>query len=390
MDRGTAVADALLDGAKGLRNADEKFAGVPRRGQGRGSAPVTPQAPRELYARYRGILEALGCRLLVNPKPASRSLVFKRETGAKMLFELEAGDPTYASVVALMPIPPDMSYDAALKWANSVNAQFKLLKASITDPPSPTIMLRVELIVVAPESAAAQLGIAIEAIETLYGLGEFVGFVRPDPAGATAPAPPRSTVAATEIGVSSVYRLKITLRGVKPPVWRRIDVRADTTLPQLHRAFQAALGWEDAHLHAFVVDRTRYGTGEAASTSERGVRLDQVVGAPKRGFTYEYDFGDGWVHDVVVESIGRAVPEASYPRYLAGRGACPPEDVGGPAGYDAFLAALADPHHPDHAELVAWSGGAFDPKRVDVARIEAAFAALAAAKRGLRPAKPHA
>lgn len=183
---------------------------------------------------------------------------------------------------------------------------------------------------------------------------------------------------------TSVYRLKITLHDVEPKVVRRIEVYSDTTLPRLHRILQVAMGWDDSHLHAFTIDGTTYGTPDRGYgpkfVSERGVRLADVVTKPKQRFRYEYDFGDGWLHDIVLESIQPVHMETTYPRFVDGRNACPPDDVGGPPGYETFVEAVTDPSHEEHERVTAWSGGRFDPTFLDVAHIEAAFARLAVAE----------
>ncbi len=181
----------------------------------------------------------------------------------------------------------------------------------------------------------------------------------------------------------SVYRLKLTLRDVDPQVWRRIEVLGDTTLPRLHRIFQIAMGWDDSHLHAFIIGATKYGAPDPdvdlGFINERGVRLASIVTAPKQRFRYEYDFGDGWIHDIVVEAIQPKSGQTPYPRFIDGRNACPPEDVGGPPGYEAFQEAFSDPNHEEHDRMVEWVGRRFNPAVFDVAHIEAVFARLAAA-----------
>ena len=181
----------------------------------------------------------------------------------------------------------------------------------------------------------------------------------------------------------SVYRLRITLRDVDPAVWRVIEVLGDTTLRTLHRILQAAMGWENRHLHVFKVGSVLYGEPDPDFdldiTNQRGVRLSQIAFAGKERFTYEYDFGDRWMHDVVVEAVEAPDVEFTYPRFVDGQSACPPEDVGGPPGYEAFLESFNDPTHEDHRELVRWIGGRFSPHVVDVEAIEVAFARLAAA-----------
>src|SRR5688500_18355419 len=107
---------------------------------------------------------------------------------------------------------------------------------------------------------------------------------------------------------SPLYQLKVTLKGSKPPIWRRLQVRGSTTLYKLHDILQIAMGWSDSHLHQFIVGDTYYGIPEAEDwgpeiKSERRVRLGQIVSDAKDRFVYEYDFGDSWVHDIVVEKV---------------------------------------------------------------------------------------
>lgn len=162
-----------------------------------------------------------------------------------------------------------------------------------------------------------------------------------------------------------VYQLKVTLQHTKPPIWRRIQVRANTTLPRLHDTLQVAMGWTDAHLHQFIIDGVEYGLPDPDFAddrrSEQRIKLERVVTTEKDRFVYEYDFGDSWTHILLVEKILPPDPEVHYPRCLAGKRACPPEDVGGVWGYAAFLEAVGTRDHPEHDDMLAWCGGAFDP-----------------------------
>lgn len=169
-----------------------------------------------------------------------------------------------------------------------------------------------------------------------------------------------------------VAQLKITLLGIRPPVWRRVQVPAAITLPRLHRIIQAVMGWQDYHLHAYRIEGVEYGEPDPDEmydddvTDERRVRLDRVLHATVQRFRYDYDFGDGWEHEIVVEKTLPAERGTPYPRLIAGRRACPPEDVGGPWGYREFLKAIADPSHDQHNEMLEWAGGTFDPEEFDL------------------------
>ena len=167
----------------------------------------------------------------------------------------------------------------------------------------------------------------------------------------------------------SDHTLKVTLRGVKPPVWRRIVVDSQTKLWTLSDLLEGAMGWYGGHLHLFDVRGTIYGEPDPEwdddTLDERKVRLADVLPNAKSKMRWDYDFGDGWEHDVVVEAIGPPDANATYPVCLGGRRACPPEDCGGPYGYRDLLKALADPSHPDHADLREWAPPDFDPEAFD-------------------------
>ena len=150
---------------------------------------------------------------------------------------------------------------------------------------------------------------------------------------------------------SEIHQLKITLRYIQPPVWRRVEVPKDITLAKLHRILQVAMGWYDSHLHQFIVGKNYYGEpsldefSELDLKDERKVRLGQVLSKPKQRMVYEYDFGDGWEHDIVLEKVLPPDSNTRYPVCLEGAQACPPEDCGGVGGYENFLDAIRDPDH---------------------------------------------
>ena len=166
-----------------------------------------------------------------------------------------------------------------------------------------------------------------------------------------------------------VYQLKITLRDIKPPIWRRVQVK-DGTLSQLHNIIQTCMDWTNSHLHAFEIGGEQYGEpdpdGMMETEDERKVKLSQVVTGRIKKFTYTYDFGDNWDHVIEVEKTLAAEPGVHYPRCVAGKRACPPEDCGGPWGYGDFLKAIQDPKHPEHEEMLEWAGGTFDPEQFDI------------------------
>ena len=175
-----------------------------------------------------------------------------------------------------------------------------------------------------------------------------------------------------------IYQIKVTLKGSKPPIWRRIQVRGDITLARLHKVLQAVLGWHDYHLHSFRVDGIEYGQPDPdlPMRSDKNVKLNQFIPGEKFRFTYEYDFGDSWEHLLVVEKILPPEPGVHYPRCLAGKRACPPEDVGGIWAYPQFLEAIRDPEHPQHEELLDWVGGEFDPEAFDLEAVNRKLAEI--------------
>jgi hypothetical protein len=174
-----------------------------------------------------------------------------------------------------------------------------------------------------------------------------------------------------------IYQIKVTLCDSKPPIWRRILVPGDITLAKLHRILQAVMDWTDSHLHQFIVGEVYYGVPHPDDfvevKSERRVRLNQVAPAEKSKFVYEYDFGDSWEHELLVEKILPPETSVRSPVCIKGRRACPPEDVGGVWGYAGFLEAIRDPNHPEHEDYLEWIGGEFDPEAFDLDEINAAL-----------------
>jgi len=163
-----------------------------------------------------------------------------------------------------------------------------------------------------------------------------------------------------------VYQIKVTLKGSKPPIWRRMQITSDTTLVQFHRILQCVMGWEDSHLYQFVIGGIAHGdpgmVGEWDAEDARTVTLAALVRGEKSKLLYEYDFGDSWEHELLVEKILPLDEGKRYPVCLTGKRACPPEDCGGVWGYASFLEAIHDPEHPEHEEMLEWIGGEFDPE----------------------------
>lgn len=170
-----------------------------------------------------------------------------------------------------------------------------------------------------------------------------------------------------------IYQLKITLLGSKPPIWRRVQASSDMTLERLHWVLQSAMGWTNSHMHQFRVGKIYYGAtypddfdGMPETRDERKARLCDLVSRPKTKFVYEYDFGDGWEHEIMLEKILTPEPGIKYPVCTEGKRACPPEDCGGIWGYVELLDTIKDPNHPEHEEMLEWLGDDFDPEAFDV------------------------
>lgn len=167
-----------------------------------------------------------------------------------------------------------------------------------------------------------------------------------------------------------VCQLKVTLRDIRPPIWRRIQVLSDITLHEFHWTLQAVMDWSNSHLHEFMISGNAYGDPEMDSEAdvedEKTVRLGQVISAEKEKFYYLYDFGDSWQHEILVEKILPVGKGVNYPVCVTGKRACPPEDCGGAPGYEELLEALGDPSHPEHEDLFDWLPGDFDSEKFDV------------------------
>ena len=172
-----------------------------------------------------------------------------------------------------------------------------------------------------------------------------------------------TTTAKKKAAQKRVVTLKVSLRGSKPPIWRRVVMPASSTLADLHVAIQASMGWHDSHLHHFDVDGRHYGDRSMLDevADERRLTLSGLVNAGAQRFSYTYDFGDDWEHTILTEAITAPEPGIAYPRCLTGRRACPPEDCGGIWGYYHLLQVLADPNHPEYEDQKDWVDDDFDP-----------------------------
>jgi hypothetical protein len=176
-----------------------------------------------------------------------------------------------------------------------------------------------------------------------------------------------------------IYRLKLTLNDIKPPIWRRVLVPANTLLPDLHKIIQTSMGWSNGHLHQFKANGKFYGVpfedqfSGMKTIDYKYIRIYELLKQKEAEIIYEYDFGDGWEHIITLGDILTADPEVDYPICIKGKRNCPPEDCGGPWGYQSMLEVLKNPDHEEYEMFEDWLGemyiDKFDPERFDKERV---------------------
>jgi hypothetical protein len=186
------------------------------------------------------------------------------------------------------------------------------------------------------------------------------------------------------------YQIKITLKGIEPPIWRRVLVPSTLTLTDLHYVIQIAMGWENSHLHDFKIKKERYSdSGDDEwddAKDETIVRLADVL-VPRMKFTYQYDYGDSWYHELLFEK--KLDDDTSIETFCTGgERACPPEDSGGVWGYSDMLKTLAHPRRAECKELREWLGPDFHPEKFDIDAVNAQLRKLLTPKKS-RTSKGH-
>lgn len=180
-----------------------------------------------------------------------------------------------------------------------------------------------------------------------------------------------------------IVHLRITLDDVTPKVSRLIAVPFGIWLDGLHLVFQAAMGWTNSHLYMIQARDCTWGMPDPVFDEDdllpasEATLADLVADTGAKSFKYIYDFGDDWRHSVKIELLTTSAPGVAYPLLLAATGRCPPEDVGGPQGYQEMLSALADPTHRRHTEFIEWHCPYFDPNTVNTDQLGQAVAELA-------------
>ncbi len=168
----------------------------------------------------------------------------------------------------------------------------------------------------------------------------------------------------------SLYQINITLADSKPPIWRRLLVHSNIRLNVFHDAIQYSMGWLNCHLHQFEKDRILYGVNDDDFGSDFGLeiedekkfKLSDMLQEEKDTMIYEYDFGDGWRHIILLEKILPFDASPELVKCIKGKRSCPPEDCGGIWGYENLLEIVNDPTHSEHEEILDWLGGEFDPE----------------------------
>jgi hypothetical protein len=190
------------------------------------------------------------------------------------------------------------------------------------------------------------------------------------------------------------FQIKVTLQRTKPPIWRRILVAPDIKLDKLHDVLQIVMGWDDSHLYEFETPGGRFSDSRVIDSAfdmdepenSKKANLKSVLHRPKSHIRYEYDFGDGWDHQLLLEKVVE-LENPVLAVCLGGARACPPEDCGGPWGYGNLQAILKNPEHPEHEEMSEWIGPGFDPDAFDVEAINKQLARLALPKQKKATAK---
>jgi hypothetical protein len=186
--------------------------------------------------------------------------------------------------------------------------------------------------------------------------------------------------------MNDIIQLKITLDETKPAIWRRVQVEKQTTFFELHHIIQIAFGWKNYHLYEFTVDGHKLGAPEDYMTNvplleegvidAREITLDSLVVQLSESFKYQYDFGDNWKHEIVVEKFLPKSNRIRYPKCTAGKLNCPPEDCGGIPGFYNLLNIISNRKHPEHRETFIWLGGKYKPELFEKELVNKELASL--------------
>lgn len=165
-----------------------------------------------------------------------------------------------------------------------------------------------------------------------------------------------------------IFQIKISLVGITPTIWRRLQVPSDLFLHDFHKIIQTAIGWENSHLHQFVKNGRTFGVADDEfETSDRfmdytSIRLIDILNKENEMIQYTYDLGDNWIHEITLEKKLKPSINDFYPFCTDGERNCPPEDCGGPWAFMEMLKILKMPSHPDHSELMEWLDEEWNPE----------------------------
>lgn len=170
-----------------------------------------------------------------------------------------------------------------------------------------------------------------------------------------------------------IFQVKIELQGFKPKIWRRLLINSDLLLSDFHSVIQSAMGWTNSHLHQFIKNKTYYSVrmkddewwDDMNNVDYKKMKVSDLLKYEKDKIVYEYDFGDSWHHNIILEKILPPDAKMKLPICLAGKMNCPPEDCGGVWGYADMLEIIKDPSHEEYEDYIEWLGEDFDPEYFD-------------------------
>ena len=170
-----------------------------------------------------------------------------------------------------------------------------------------------------------------------------------------------------------IYQIQVALKNFKPKIWRRILVPSNLLLSDFHKIIQTSMGWTNSHLHQFIKDQTYYTVRmkdddmweDMNSVAYKKMKIFDLLSVEKGKIIYEYDFGDGWEHEIILEKILPVDKKLKYPICLAGKMNCPPEDCGGVWGYAEMIEILKQPKHKEYENIIEWLGDELDPEYFD-------------------------
>lgn len=176
---------------------------------------------------------------------------------------------------------------------------------------------------------------------------------------------------------NKIYQIQIALRGFRPKIWRRLLIPSNLLLPDFHEIIQITMGWTNSHMHQFIKNRTYYTLrmpdddflNEMDNVDYKNIKISDLLKKVKEKIVYEYDFGDSWEHDLILEKILPIDDKIKYPVCLKGKMKCPPEDCGGVWGYSDMLEILKQPEHEEYEEFIEWLGEEFDPEYFDIKEV---------------------